>query len=90
MEKNQCFSKIKEDGRCRPRNVIGLMGVHPGAGVTYTSIIISFLWENLGKTALLECNRRGDFDLAEAFHWVKRKKTFLITILIFIKMQTLA
>ena len=46
-EKPMLFQKLKEDGRCRPRNVIGLMGVHPGAGVTYTSIIISFLWEKI-------------------------------------------
>ena len=73
------FQKLKEDGRCRPRNVIGLMGVHPGAGVTYTSIIISFfMGKNLGrKTALLECNRRGDFDLLQkAFHWSKEEENF--------------
>lgn len=78
-KKPMLFRKLREDGRCHPRNIIGLMGVHPGAGVTYTSIMISFfMGENLGrKTALVESNEHSDFNrLQKVFQWSKEETNF--------------
>ena len=54
------------------RQVIGLMGVHHGAGVTHTGLLLAFyMGEELGKrTAFLECNNHHDMILVqEAYEW---------------------
>ena len=54
------------------REVIGLIGAHPGAGVTYTGLMLAFyLGETLGrKTAYLECSGHHDFILLQqAYLW---------------------
>lgn len=54
------------------REVIGLIGTHHGAGVTYTGLMLAFyLGEELGKKiAYLECNRQKDMSLIQrAYEW---------------------
>lgn len=53
-------------GSCH-REVIGLIGVHPGAGVTYTGLMLAFyLGETLGrKTMYIECSGHHDFELLQ-------------------------
>lgn len=56
------------------REVIGLIGTHRGAGVTYTGLMLAFyMGEELGKkTAYLECNAHQDMVLLQnAYEWSK-------------------
>lgn len=58
------------------RQVIGLMGVHHGAGVTHTGLLLAFyLGEELGKrTAFLECNCHHDLALVQkAYEWSREE-----------------
>lgn len=68
--KPMLFSTLQ--GRGCHREVIGLIGAHPGSGVTYTGLLLSFyLGEELGrKTAYAECNGHQDFWLfQQAYQW---------------------
>ncbi|HHU73237.1 MAG TPA: hypothetical protein GXZ28_01230 [Clostridiales bacterium] len=63
-----------EKKRSLPRQTIGILGSHPGAGVTHIGMLLSFyLGERMGlKTAFLECNNHNHMDLIEtAYHWRK-------------------
>ncbi len=68
------------ESRRQERVVIGLIGTHPGVGVTYTGLMLSFyLGEEVElKTAFLECNQHCDMELIEAvYEWpVKEKGVF--------------
>lgn len=58
------------------QQVIGLIGAHPGAGVTHTGLLLAFyMGEEMGKkTALLECNTHHDMNLLEdAYEWCKEE-----------------
>ncbi len=69
MRKPMLYHNIPRNSH---REVIGLIGVHPGAGVTYTGLLLAFyLGEELGrKTAYLECNGHHDFSrLQQAYRW---------------------
>ncbi|HKL79741.1 MAG TPA: hypothetical protein VJ888_04815 [Mobilitalea sp.] len=66
------LSKVLANRKSITRKVIGLIGAHQGAGVTYTGIMLAFyMAEEMGrKTALLECNNSHDLDLFEnAYEW---------------------
>lgn len=70
-KKPMLYTKINKD-RDTSREVIGLMGVHPGAGVTYTGILLAFCQgEELGKrTAFLEVNKSHDLSLMQpVYEW---------------------
>ncbi|WMJ85671.1 hypothetical protein [Anaerocolumna sp. MB42-C2] len=56
------MKKIKKE-KVQGKFIIGLMGTHPGAGVTHFGIMLSnYFSEYLGlKTAFLECGLRDDF-----------------------------
>ena len=59
-------------GRGHHREVIGLIGAHPGAGVTFTGLLLAFyLGEEPGRrTAYLECSGHQDFGLLQqAYQW---------------------
>lgn len=75
MRKPMLFSNIP--GRGCHREVIGLIGAHPGAGVTYTGLLLSFyLGEELGRrTAFAECNGHQDFGrLQQAYQWSREEE----------------
>lgn len=76
---------------CR-REVIGLIGAHPGAGTTYTAILLAFsLGEELGRrTAVLECNDSGDIKrLQDFYEWdVEKDRTFTFDQITFYKKVT--
>jgi len=63
----------------RPRReIIGLIGTHPGTGVTYTGLMLAFyMGEVLGiKTAFLECNDHQDMNLIHmAYEWEVQDQT---------------
>lgn len=66
------LSKVLANRKSITRKVIGIIGAHPGAGVTYTGIMLAFyMAEEMGrKTAFLECNNSHDLDLFEnAYEW---------------------
>jgi len=55
-----------------PRQVIGMIGTHHGAGVTHTGLMLAFyMGEELGKkTAYVECNHNHDMGLLQAsYEW---------------------
>jgi len=68
----QLTSALERQGRGRRKEeispcgkrVIGLIGTHPGAGVTHISFLLAFyLAEMTGESvAYVECNRHGDCD----------------------------
>lgn len=66
------LDKILFNKRVNSRTVIGLIGIHHGAGVTYTGLMLTF---SLGigsgmKTAYLECNNHHDLELLqETYEW---------------------
>lgn len=73
------LSKIRKEGRSNKREVIGLIGAHPGAGVTYTALLLAFYFgSELGKkTAYLECNMHHDMKfLQQVYEWNKEESTF--------------
>lgn len=52
--------------------VIGLLGSHPGAGVTYTGVLMAYFFgmEKGKRTAYLECNNHRDFSrLQNSYEW---------------------
>lgn len=64
------FNKIKQKDISKV--TIGIVGTHPGVGVTYTSIMLAFyLGDELGKkTALLEANSNNDLSILQsAYQW---------------------
>lgn len=66
------YGKVRKGGR----EVIGIMGIRHGVGVTYTALMLAFyMGEVLGKrTALLECNKHKDFSIIqEAYNWSKEE-----------------
>lgn len=66
------FNKVAKLHQDRGREVIGLIGAHHGAGVTYTGLMLAFyMGEERGKkTALLECNEHHDMALIHnAYEW---------------------
>lgn len=66
------FRKLTQEGKVRFREVIGLIGTHRGAGVTYTGLMLAFYYgEELGrKTAFLECNQHHDMSLIQkVYDW---------------------
>jgi hypothetical protein len=70
--KPMLYTKINKD-RYAQKEVIGLVGVHPGAGVTYTGILLAFcLGEELGRrTAFLEVNKNHDLSLFQpVYEWI--------------------
>lgn len=56
------MKKLKKE-KVQGKFLIGLIGTHPGAGVTHLGIMLSnYFSEYLGrKTAFLECGSKGDF-----------------------------
>lgn len=76
MRKAMLYQNISD--RRSLRETIGLMGVHPGAGVTYTGLLLAFyLGEELGrKTAYLECSGHHDFSLLQQAYLWSREDDF--------------
>lgn len=65
------FKKLKNRKHCREKT-IGILGVHNGAGVTYTGLLLAnFISDELEKkTAFIECNENQDFRLLQnAYEW---------------------
>lgn len=65
---NMLEGKHKNSGR----EIIGMVGTRPGAGVTYTGLMLAFyMGEELGKkTAFLECNQHQDMELIQnSYEW---------------------
>lgn len=76
MKKKPILFKRVIGRKHRIRQVIGLMGVHHGAGVTHTGLLLAFyMGEELGKrTAFLECNCHHDLLLVqEAYEWSREQ-----------------
>ena len=70
------FKKIAKTNQKVGREVIGLIGTHHGAGVTYTGLMLAFyMGEELGrKTAFLECNKHHDMALIQkAYEWSREE-----------------
>lgn len=69
--------------------VIGLMGAHPGAGVTHIGLLLAFyLSEQFGEeTAFIECNSHRDMkSLEEIYEWsCKESNTFSFSNINFFK-----
>ncbi len=66
------LKKLALGGTDRSGEIIGILGVHRGAGVTHTGLMLAFyLGEYLDKkTAYLECNRHCDMSLiGDAYEW---------------------
>ena len=78
--KPRLMKKLSADKRNGVREVIGLIGIRPGSGVTYTGLMLAFyMAEELGrKTAFLECNTHQDFRLLQwAYDWTaEENKSF--------------
>lgn len=70
------FNKLALKSGGLHREVIGLIGIHHGAGVTHTGLMLAFhMGEELGKrTAYLECNSHQDMALVQrAYEWTKEE-----------------
>jgi hypothetical protein len=66
------LNKIVKKRKNNTRMTIGILGTHPGAGVTYNSLMLAFyMGEELEKrTALLECSGHHDMSLVQsAYEW---------------------
>lgn len=66
------FKKLSKNNCQIRQEVIGIIGTHPGVGVTHTAIMLAFYFGGeLGrKTAILECNLNQDLELIrEAYEW---------------------
>jgi hypothetical protein len=75
--KPMLLSNLKAGCMRSKREVIGLVGSHHGAGVTYTGLMLAFfMGEERGKkTAFLECNNHLDMKLIEeAYIWTKSER----------------
>ncbi len=70
-KKPMLYTKVYRN-RNHIKEVIGLLGIRPGAGVTYTGILLAFyLGEELGRrTAFLEVNHHQDLSLLQpVYEW---------------------
>lgn len=70
-KKPMLYTKINRDPGTS-REVIGILGVHPGAGVTYTGILLAFCQgeEQGRRTAFLEVNKNHDLSLFQpVYEW---------------------
>lgn len=59
------------------KEIIGLIGTHPGVGVTYTGLMLAFyMGEECGKqTAYLECNDHQDMiAIYSSYQWKKEEE----------------
>lgn len=68
------LKKLENNQGCKSKKVIGLLGVHHGAGVTYTGMLLAyyFAFERRLNTAYMECNHHKDFQrLQELYEWSK-------------------
>ncbi|NLJ95983.1 MAG: hypothetical protein GX321_02420 [Clostridiales bacterium] len=71
IKKPMLLRKLKENNGSE-RKIIGLLGAHRGAGVTYTGVLIAYFFavEKGIKTAYLECNNHRDFiRLQNSYEW---------------------
>lgn len=70
--KPMLLNKVLEGKKNKKREVIGLIGAHSGAGVTYTGFLLAFYFGlDLGRrTAFLECNDHHDLSILQpVFEW---------------------
>ncbi len=70
------FKKLAIGSRGGSVETIGIIGIHRGAGVTYTGLMLAFYLGEVQdkKTAYLECNRHQDMSLIEkAYGWQKEE-----------------
>ncbi len=73
------LKKLARGGRSVTAETIGIIGVHQGAGVTYTGLMLAFyLGEEMGqRTAYLECNKHQDMSLIEqAYEWQREEEDY--------------
>lgn len=71
IKKPMLLKRIREN-QGNEKKVIGLLGAHRGAGVTYTGLLIAYYFavEKGIRTAYLECNNHGDFShLQNSYEW---------------------
>lgn len=74
--KPMLFNKLSTPGKGIRREVIGLIGIRHGVGVTHTGLMLAFhMGEELGKrTAYLECNNHQDMSLIQgAYEWTSEE-----------------
>jgi hypothetical protein len=70
--KPMLLNKLSDKGKHGHKVTIGVIGAHPGAGVTYTCLMLAFYFseEVEKKTALLECSGHHDMSLIQsAYEW---------------------
>ena len=70
------LEKVARNHSAYGKKTIGIVGTHPGVGVTYTGIMISFFaGDELGRSAAyLECNSNRDMErLENIYQWEKQE-----------------
>lgn len=70
--KPMLLGKLAMEGGGKVREVIGLIGIRAGTGVTYTGMMLSFYLGNelARKTAFVECSSHKDMELMQkVYEW---------------------